>query len=183
VKTPNLIVLSILIVTILTFSGCLIYQTVAYTVNLNPDGKSGTIVIEYRNIESSATEPQKQDADFSELLQYWRGDKYLLDRMDDGVYVKKRNLTLEGGILVWREKGIFSNVEKVNEGFSYEDSTRVTIGKDETVLATNGTAIVTKDSTQIVWPPHTRSFNVKLQQRDFSPTSHFAEQFRKIKHR
>jgi hypothetical protein len=168
---------------VIVFGGCLIYETVEYHVSLNADGKSGTIHIKYNNVESSESDSSKQEEDFNELLSNWKGDKYLLDRMNDGVYIKERGLTLTHGILVWQESGIFSDVQKMKDGISYEDTTHITLSKDETVLSTNGAVTMSKDSTVVVWPPHTRDFQIRVQQQDFKPTSHFANKFKNLKKR
>lgn len=180
-KSTCIIVFCCLLVLAVAFNGCLVYETVEYRVNVNPDGKSGTISINYSNIESSADEASKQNEDFQELLDKWKGDEYLLERLNEGVYIKQRNLTLSNGVLVWREVGIFSDVQKMKDGISYEDTTRITMGKDETVLSTNGIVLISKDSTVIMWLPKTRDYRVKIQNQDFNPTSHFADKFRLIK--
>jgi hypothetical protein len=159
------------------FAGCLVYQTIDYRITLNKDGKSGSISIEYTNVESSAADSAHQNEDFAELIGNWKSDKYLLERMDDGVYIKERTLALRKGVLVWKESGIFSDIRKLKEGVMYDDTTRITIPKNQTVLSTNGTAIIDRDSTVVYWPPQTRDFRVKIQQRNFEPTSHFAEKF------
>ena len=165
------------LVLLVVFGGCLIYETVEYRVTLNPDGKGGTITITYSNIASSSDEPAKQTEDFQELMDKWKGDKYLLERMNEGVYIKQRDLKLAKGILRWKEVGIFSDLQKMKDGLSYEDSTHITMGKDEVVLSTNGTLLINKDSTVVAWPPHTREFQIKIQNRDFKPTSNFAQKF------
>ncbi len=162
-------------------TGCLMYETVDYRIHLNPDGKGGTITITYKNIESTSDEPSKQQEDFQELLDKWKGDGYLLERMNEGVYIKQRELKLVKGILVWKEAGIFSDVQKMKDGISYSDTSRIAMGKDETVLSTNGMLVMSKDSVAVVWPPHTRDFHLIVQNRDFKPTSHFSERFRKLK--
>ncbi len=168
-------------VLVIVCSGCLVYETVEYHVSLNPDGKSGTIHIKYTNIESSDDDTVKQNDDFEELLSNWKGDKYLLERMNEGVYLKKRDLTLSHGILVWQETGIFSDVQKMKDGLSYEDSTHITMAKDETILSTNGVVVISKDSTVVMWPPHTVDFKIKIQQKDFKPTSDFVSKFKSLK--
>ena len=165
----------------MAFDGCLTYETVEYRVSLNPDGKSGTLIVKFTNIESSSDEADNQNDDFRELIEKWKGDKYLLERMNDGVYIKQRDLKLMNGVLVWKEVGIFSDVQKMKDGISSTDTTRIAMGKDETVLATNGVVLVSKDSTVIEWPPNTRDFQIKIQNRDFKPTSHFANAFKKLK--
>ncbi len=164
-----------------SFVGCLMYETVEYRIHLNPNGKSGTLTITYRNIESTADDSAKQAEDFQELMDKWKGDEYLLERMNEGVYVKQRALQLNRGTLVWKEVGIFSDVGKMNEGISYNDTSRIAMGKDETVLSTNGTLLISKDSTVVVWPPHTHDFALTVQNKDFKPASHFAERFRALK--
>jgi hypothetical protein len=180
-KTRHVIDFCSVLLLLFLFNGCLMYETVEYRVKLNSDGKSGTLSINYTNIQSSETEPGKQNEDFEELLSKWKGDKYLLERMNDGVYIKKRDLKLSHGILVWHEDGIFSDVQKMKDGISYEDTTHISLAKDETVLSTNGVVLISKDSTVVVWPPHTRDFHVTIQQKNFQPTSHFAEKFRQLK--
>jgi hypothetical protein len=180
-KTRNVIESCCVLILVFLFNGCLMYETVEYRISLNADGKSGTLFVKYNNIQSSEAEPSKQNEDFEELLTKWKGDQYLLERMNDGVYIKKRDLRLSHGILVWQEVGIFSDVQKMKDGISYEDTTRISLAKDEAVLSTNGVVLMSKDSTVVIWPPHTRDFQVKIQQKDFQPTSHFAEKFRQLK--
>jgi len=165
---------------LLVFNGCLVYETVDYHIRLNADGKSGTIFVKCSNVESSSDEKGKQDEDFQELLSKWKSDEYLLERMNDDVYIKKRNLTLTHGVLVWQESGIFSDVQKMKDGISYEDTTRISLGRDESVLSTNGVVLTSNDSTVVVWPPHTRDFHIKIQEKDFKPTSHFVDKFRQL---
>jgi hypothetical protein len=180
-KPSRLPFLRFLFVLVAAFGGCLVYETVEYHVTLNPDGKSGTIQIKYTNIESSDEDSAKQREDFEELLAKWNGDKYLLERMNEGVYLKKRDLMLNHGVLEWQETGIFSDVQKMKDGLSYEDSTHITMGKDETILSTNGVVVLSKDSTVVVWPPHTRDFQIKIQQKNFKPSSHFVIKFKELK--
>jgi hypothetical protein len=175
------VIFSVCLAITLGISGCLMYETVDYRIHLNPDGKGGTITITYKNIESTSDDSAKQQEDFQELLDKWKGDEYLLERMNEGVYIKRRELKLVKGILVWKEVGIFSDAERMKEGISYNDTSRIELGKDETVLSTNGTLFISKDSTMVVWPPHTRDFSLVVQNKDFKPTSHFAERFRKLK--
>jgi hypothetical protein len=179
-KSGRVFKVFLLLVLVLAFNGCLIYETVEYRVRLDSNGKSGTILIRYNNIQSSSDDGKKQNEDFQELLDKWKGDKYLLERMNDGVYIKERDLKLSNRVLVWREVGIFSDVRKMNDGISYDDTTRISLAKDESVLATNGVVLLSKDSTVVVWPPHTRDFQIKIKNQDFKPTSHFADKFRQL---
>ncbi len=182
VSAKNLFIpLFVVVIAGILFAGCLVYQTIEYRLILNSDGKSGSISVEYTNVQSSATDALHQNDDFAELLTKWKGDKYLLERMDDGIYLKQRSLALKKGVLVWKETGIFPDVRKLKEGVKYDDTTRVTLAKDQTVLSTNGTVTIDKDSTVVSWPPLTRDFRIKIQQQNFEPTSHFAQKFRTLR--
>ena len=147
---------------------------------MNEDGKSGTMVVVRRNVQSDAEDPQQQERDFDELMSNWRGDKHLLDQMEKGLYIKERKLSLEKGTLVWRETSLFSDVSKLFPGFDVNDSLRIPL-KDTTgsVIATNGILVVRKDSSGVVWPPHTKVFELARTSREFKPKSNFAEWFRK----
>ncbi len=169
------------LLTLICLPGCLTYETVDYRIHLNADGKGGTLTITYKNIESTSDDTAEQRKDFQELMDKWKGDEYLLERMNEGVYLKQRELKLSRGILVWKEVGIFSDVEKMKEGISYNDTARIAMGRDETVLSTNGVLLISKDSTVVMWPPHTRDFSLTVQNKDFKPTSHFAERLRRLK--
>lgn len=180
-KFERIIIASLFLVVLTAFNGCLIYETVEYHVSLNADGKSGTVDVKFTNIASSSDDTSKQNEDFQELLDKWKGDKYLLEQMNGGIYVKRRDLRLNNGILVWQEVGIFSDVQKLKNGISSQDTTRISMGKDETILATNGVVLISKDSSVVEWPPHTRDFQLKIKNRDFKPTSHFADKFRALR--
>ncbi len=163
---------------LLLLAGCLISERDEYSIHLNADGKSGTVTVVKRNIQSDQPDPARQQADFEELVRDWQGDEYLLDKTGQGVYVKDRRLDVEGGVLVWRETSLFSDFRKLFQEAISGDSVRIVVGADETVVRTNGDVVQTRDSTTISWPPSTRDFGLTLQKRNFTAASDFTAKFR-----
>lgn len=161
-------------------AGCLISEIDEYRIKLNDDGKSGTMTILKRNIESDQTDPVKQAEDFDQLIQDWKGEQYLLDKTKEGVYVKERRLYLEREQLVWKEVSIFSEFNKLFRDEIINDTIRIMFKNDETVLATNGILVQTRDSSIVLWPTKTKEFVLKTRRNDFKATSHFAAKFKAL---
>lgn len=157
--------------------GCLISEADEYRIVLNADGKSGTIYTVKRNIQSDQDTHAKQQEDFDNLIRDWKGDSYLLEKMKEGVYVKDRNLSIEGGDLVWKEVAIFADFHELFRDAVINDTVRIGFGNDQTVAATNGELIRTKDSTVVQWPPKTTEFILKVRKNDFRAASNFVERF------
>ena len=159
-------------------SGCLVSEVTEYKLALNADGKSGTFTTVMRHVESDSPDTSAQRKDFSTLIENWKGDRYLLEQMDKNLYVKERKLFMEKGKLAWRESSIFSDVTKLIPGFSADSSVRFPLTDTSALkITTNGKLIVTRDSIFILWPPHTRTFEMKSANRNFTATSNFARLF------
>lgn len=174
--------LSRLLPLFLTFSalGCLISETTQFTVTMNDDGKTGTIVTVMRNVQSAEADAEKQEKDFEEAISSWKGDDYLLERMHDGLYVKERNLSIEDNVLVWKEKAIFSDVGDVFKHEFKHDTIRFIIGEDQKIVATNGTILTTKDSTMVFWAlPAAKEISLTTRANSFDPKSDFAARFKR----
>ena len=159
--------------------GCLCTETTEYTVKMNEDGKSGTLITVMRNIQSSDTDPAKQDKDFEQAIQSWKGDEYLLQRMKEGLYVKDRHLSVEGNVLVWREVAIFSDIADVFKHEVENDTLRFIVKDDQKITSTNGAIHPSKDSTVVVWAlPKTREITLTIKENDFAPKSDFVGKFK-----
>jgi hypothetical protein len=161
----------------LFFSSCLISEYDEYHIVLNADN-SGTISITKRNLQSDQIDIAKQQEDFDNLISDWKEDQYLLEKTKEEVYVKDRKLSIVKGKLVWQEVAIFADLHRLFRDVIVNDTMRIGFGKDETVVATNGELIRTKDSTFVQWPLKTREFILKIQKNNFTPVSNFAEKFK-----
>ena len=159
--------------------GCLCTETTEYTVKMNEDGKSGTLITVMRNIQSSDDDPAKQDKDFEQAIESWKGDDYLLQRMKEGLYVKDRHLSVEGSVLVWKEEAIFSDIADVFKHEVENDTLRFIVKDDQKITSTNGTIRPSKDSTVVIWAmPKTREIILTIKENDFTPKSDFVAKFK-----
>ena len=161
--------------------GCIISEYDEYRIILNADGKSGILYITKRNIQSDQINSVRQQEDFDNLIQDWKGDQYLLEKTKEGVYVKERKLTNEKGMLVWKEVAIFSDFHYLFRDMITNNKMRIGFGKEETVVATNGELVRTKDSTFVQWPLTMKKFELKIQKNNFKLTSNFEAKFRAYK--
>jgi hypothetical protein len=172
-------VIILLSIAALSAAGCLVSETTHYTITLNDDGKSGTFTTVMRNMESDSQDPKTQRNDFNELISNSTSDRYLLDQLDKGFYVKQRSLTLDHGALLWKETSLFSDITKLIPGFNTADTMRFPISDTTNLhITTNGKLVVTKDSTFILWPPHTKKFEFTSGRNEFKPLSAFAIRFK-----
>jgi len=159
--------------------GCLISETTQFTITMNDDGKAGTIVTIMRNVQSAEVDAEKQEKDFEEAIRSWKGDDYLLERMHDGLYVRDRNLSIEDNALVWKEKGIFSDLGDVFKHEFRHDTLRFIIRDDQNIVATNGTVISTNDSTIVFWAlPAMKEISLTTRANSFNVKSDFAARFK-----
>ncbi len=159
--------------------GCLAAETTEYKITMNEDGKSGTILTIMRNIQSDETDPGKQQKDFEQAIESWQGDEYLLDRVHDGIYVKDRSLSVEHNVLVWKEKGIFSELGDVFRHELKNDTLKFVVKGDQKIIATNGIVLLAKDSTIVYWVlPASKEMTATLKETNFSPKSDFVTMFK-----
>ncbi|MEE9118392.1 MAG: hypothetical protein V3U02_07345, partial [Calditrichia bacterium] len=91
-------------------NSCLTYHMVEYTIEFADKFDSGKITVTYTDIRSSETEEEKQKADFDELIQLYQEDKFLLDQVEEGVYVQERQLYEKDGAIIGSYSGIFQKV-------------------------------------------------------------------------
>jgi len=163
----------------LFFAGCLMCESTEYKITLNEDGKSGTLVTIMRNVQSGESDLAKQQKDFEQAIQSWKGDDYLLQRVHEGMYVKERNLAIENNVLVWKEKAIFSDLEDAFKHDFKNDTLRFIIKGDQKIVSTNGTIQPSKDSTVVFWVSlPSKEIFLTTKESSFTPASDFAAMFR-----
>ena len=161
------------------FSGCLVSEVTEYRITLNDDWKSGTFTTLMRNVESDSQDSSTQRKDFQTLIDNWKSNRYLLEEMEKGLYVKERKVRSEKGKLVWRESAIFADISKLLPEFSSDEPLKFPLTDTSGQrVSTNGSLTMIKDSLFIIWPPHTKVFEMKTIQRSFTPRSDFAKLFR-----
>jgi hypothetical protein len=178
VHVMSLLATSLLLIIV---AGCIISEYDEYQIILNADGKSGTIYITNYNLQSDHTDPVEQQDDFDNLINDWKSDQYLLDRIKDDLYVKDRKLFIERGKLVWKEKAIFADIYKSAGKAIINDTMSIGFKKEEAIIKTNGILIQTKDSTIVQWSlKTTKKFVLKIQRNNFRVKSDFAKKFKRL---
>lgn len=159
--------------TCLLLSGCLTVEKTSLDIHMDSE-TTGSYQAEFYNIQTDATQAKDQDADFNDLMKACRGDDYLLKGVDQGRYIRTRQVKVEKGVVVGREEGLF-RVGKSSEFpplvRDEEGGFHVKLGKSETLASSNGTWVA--DSGFVRWPPGSRRLLLSIRHEDFKPTRDF----------
>jgi len=159
-------------------AGCLIAQTDEFKVTFGKDGKSAQLTIVRRNVQSDQKEPAKQLDDFKGLIRNWKEDGYILDKCKEGTPLKDRSLSLEDGMLVWRETLLIPDFREFIKKSVVNDTLVIQIGREDLVVETNGTVGNDKGKISVSWPlGKTQELFLKIKKADFKPASDFARRF------
>jgi hypothetical protein len=145
-------------------TGCLTYSTVEYRLKFNEDLMSGTITVQYSDIRSSEEKIEKQKGDFQDLVELVREDDFLLDSIEEGIYIKERKLFLEKGKLNGSYFGIFRDINLDDEAFKFNNDERrivMSINEDSQVES-NGKISKNDKSVLITWPKEEREIYIKM---------------------
>ena len=171
-RRPFIVFLSLL------FSGCLVSERTSYRITLDADGKSGTFTTTMEHVESDSPDTVSAEKDFQTLIGNWKGKQYLFDAMEKGLYVTERSLQMKNGVLEWRERSIFPDISRFVPEFSPNEPLKFPVSdtSDQKII-TNGKLTRLNDSLFIVWPPHTKDFQMKTIRKSFMPKSNFASRF------
>jgi hypothetical protein len=145
-------------------SGCLTYKAVKYEIEFDEDFKNGFIKVTYYDIMSSEKETDKQEEDFRELVKLAEEKDFLLDSMEDGVYVTERKIFMEEGRINGSFTGFFRRL-KIDSGTlkANENERTISLEKYENdVIETNGQITESTDNCIITWPKDARNLTFKI---------------------
>jgi uncharacterized surface protein with fasciclin (FAS1) repeats len=154
---------------IILLNGCLTYHVVEYTIDYADDFNSGIFTATYTDIRSSETEEEKQKKDFDELIQLYEDDMFLLDQVDEGIYVKERKLYEKNGMLVGGYSGIFQTIQIDNNKMKVRNDERyilLDISPNEHI-ETNGKIYKSENNALLVWPKDQRQLKIKKIVQDY----------------
>ncbi len=159
--------------TCLLLSGCLTVERTSLDIRLDSD-KAGSYQAEFYNIQTDASRAEDQERDFEDLMKLVRGSDYLLDGVEEGRYIRTRQLKVESGVAVGREEGLF----RISRSGEFPPLIREADGglhmkleKNETLDSTNGGWVA--DSGFVRWPPGSRRLLLATRHTDFKPTRDF----------
>ena len=146
------LVLSTLFILFLLQS-CLTYRSIEFRIIFNENFDRGEITVNYNDIQSSEEKAEKQEEDFNDLVELLFGDDFLLDNVDEGIYVKTRKLWKEDGILKANFHGIFQELKLDDSELKIENEERMLILKnDGDKYECNGKVLHTEKNVIMVWP-------------------------------
>ena len=145
------------IFTLLLLQGCLTYKSIEYRLVYNENFDHGEITVHYNDIQSSEKETAKQEKDFNDLIDLLFGDDFLLDNVDEGIYVKDRKLWKEEGVLKATFNGIFKEIKLDDSELKIENDERILVLKrDNDTYECNGKLLQTDKNVIMVWPKDQR---------------------------
>jgi hypothetical protein len=144
---------------VLSLTGCYFSETVETRISLNDKASpKATIFIEYANISSGEADFDDVKKDFEQLIKDWQGDEYLLDRGEEGMFVKNRELFVRDGKIVGRVAGIMKSIDDTYKFWNIDDEKIMLFEDSEDdyeLVETNGKILRTDKNILIVWPEET----------------------------
>lgn len=160
------ILFSILLITQLT--GCIVFHSVSYEVNVNDDG-TGTALVTIEDINSDAASKESLDEDVKSILEYGlKSDEFADEQKADGKNITSRNLLVEREKLNALVRYEFKDISKV-EGMQFDDPYYyLTVAADDSIISTNGQITKTADYQRIVWDKSIKTLKFKMYSDDTS---------------
>ena len=150
------------------FSGCIVFKSVSYEVNVNNDG-TGIALITIEDINSDATTKENLDADIKSILEYGlKSQEFINDQKIEGKNITTRNLVVERGKLNAIAKYEFNDISNV-EGMQFDDPYYyLTVPPEDSIISTNGQVTKTAEYQRIVWDKSIKTLKFKMYSDDTS---------------
>lgn len=158
----------------LYFNACITWKLIQVRIEFVENSDTGNITLTFEDLRSSQKPDEKEtekkkkiENDFEQVLSWYQGDDYLLEWVDNGVYIKNREMFEKDGVLYFRFRGItkdFKSSFNEHEGLKVEgDKRNLTLDKDETIgIISDGKVIETDDQVIITWPKNQRVISWKM---------------------
>lgn len=164
-KKSFLVFLTI-IVTQLT--GCIIFHSVSYDININDDG-TGTALVTIEDINTDATTKESIEEDVKSILDYGlKSQDFVEDQKSDGKMITSRNVMVEREKLNAIIRYEFDDISKV-EGMQFDDPYYyLTIPAEDSIISTNGQVTRTAEYQRIIWDKSIKTLKFKMYSDDTS---------------
>ncbi|MFQ5769271.1 MAG: hypothetical protein ACE5HX_01955 [bacterium] len=156
-KTIKTILFTITLFTLLAIQGCYFSEFIETRIFLSEDNKPAKIIINYQNISSGEAKTSDVRNDFDELIKDWKGDEYLLERAEERLFIKNREVFIQDDKVCARVTGIIKDLNDVYS-FWVSNGERIMMFDDEDyeLVESNGKILKTNKNTLIVWPDDAR---------------------------
>jgi len=162
----SLLVFLTIIITQLT--GCIIFHSVSYDININDDG-TGTALVTIEDINTDATTKESIDEDVKSILEYGlKSQDFVEDQKSDGKKITSRNVMVEREKLNAIIRYEFDDISKV-EGMQFDDPYYyLTIPAEDSIISTNGQVTKTAEYQRIIWDKSIKILKFKMYSDDTS---------------
>jgi len=162
----SLLVFFMIIITQLT--GCIIFHSVSYDININDDG-TGTALITIEDINTDATTKESIEEDVKSILEYGlKSQDFVEDQKSDGKKITSRNVMVEREKLNAIIRYEFDDISKV-EGMQFDDPYYyLTILAEDSIISTNGQVSRTAEYQRIIWDKSIKTLKFKMYSDDTS---------------
>jgi hypothetical protein len=144
---------------LLVVSGCLLPEKIETRIRFNEENAPAEVTIIYHNMSSEAKDDEALQSDFRELIDSWKGDKYLVQQAKQGLILKDRQVYLENGKLQAKELSVPTEENFLEEGdmvISRGERIVIVDADDAEIIETNGKILRTEQNYVIVWPEELR---------------------------
>ncbi len=162
------------IVLIITMSGCLTFRIIHYSIEFSDDFNIGKVTVAYTDIRSSEEDADKRSKEFKELIKLYKDEAFLLDQVEDGIYVKERQLFEKDGSLNAHFSGIFEKL-KINENeLKVKNNERFILLEisPEEKIETDGKSHRSDQNVLLVWPKDQKKIYFKIIQTVYDETTY-----------
>ena len=148
------------------FTGCIVFNSVTYEVNVNEDG-TGTAFVTIEDMNTDAITQEDLDADVNSIFEYGlKGQEFVDEQEKDGKKITSRNLLVEKGKLNAIVRYEFSDIGTV-EGMQFDDPYYyLTISPEDSIISTNGQITKTDQYQRIVWDKSIKTLKFKMYSED-----------------
>jgi len=172
----------LMLLLVLSLNSCLTYHIVEYTIDFTENFNSGIITVTYTDIRSSETEVEKQKEDFDDLIELYRENLFLLDQLDEGIYVKERKLYEKDGLIIGKYSGIFQKLKIDDSELRVRNDERyILLDISETEkIETNGKIYRSENNALLVWPKDQKQLKIKKIIQDYDKKGYSIIEYYKI---
>jgi hypothetical protein len=156
-----------IILSFITFQGCLTFHRIYYELNLEGD-LNGKGVINIYDIRSGAENNSDFEEDKNSLFDYiLKSDEFITDMHNEGKDIVSRRLYVKDDALNGEVKLNFNDIRKI-EGIAFEDGFYyLTLQPDDSIYSTNGKVIYSKDYKRIVWDKSIKTLIFEMMASDY----------------
>lgn len=147
---------------LIQLTGCIVFHSVSYEVNVNNDG-TGTALVTIDDLNTDAATKEMIDEDVKSILEYGLKSSEFVDGMNaEGKKIVSRNLFVEKEKLNALISYEFNEISKV-EGMQFDDPYYyLTIPPEDSIISTNGQITVTNEYKRIVWDKSIKTLKFKM---------------------